>query len=554
MTHLACYAYGVGHADEGVCLRLEIDNYRILLDCGLKNLASLIDNPITTAASASPLTGIAPSTVMSVAAPQIDCVICSHAHTDHAYGLLALHQTFPHIPIYASHITAHLLPLNWPEQTVQNTLCQALPWRSPIEIFDRLTIEFIPAGHLPGAAAILLSYREPHSERVMRVFYSGDFYLSNTRLATGLRLEEIRGLMPDVLILEGSYGTQRHPHRRQQENRLMERIAQALHDQQSILLPVPTIGLGQELLFLLRSHYLFSGRNLDIWVQGLIAMGCDAYLDLISQLPIAVQNFAQTQPLFWDEKVQPRVQRGQPPHQTEPCIVLTDAHTDLSHFCHHGQWLVLFPEATTSTVEWKSHAPTATDPSEAIVTAETYWLSEHSDGNTTLQLIHSLRPQHVLFVHGASDTLADFAHLDELSSRYKIHMPQPGTLVELPVAESAIVDTNLPETRYAGEVAETTTEILISLPIDFTLDPRWKSFADTGVVEAYWQDQQLIIRGMAPTELTSNNAGASQLSRNCLSCQFYRNQRCNNQDSPLFQLQVTPDGYCLEFAATDIAN
>ncbi len=526
MTHLACYAYGVGHADEGVCLRLEIDNYQILLDCGLQNIDGFVET--------------SPSNAAVAAAP--DLVICTHAHTDHARGLLALHRQFPDVPIYASEVTAHLLPLNWPDQPINPDLCRALPWRSPITVLDHLSIELLPAGHLPGAAAILLTYQDPDRQRTTRIFYTGDYFLSNTRLAEGLRLQELRGLMPDVLILEGSYGTIRRPHRRQQENHLMERIAQALTAGESIVLPVPTIGLGQELLFLLRSHHLFSGRNLTIWVDGLVAKGCDAYLDLIAHFPIPVQNFAQHQALFWDTKVQPQVQRGVPhPDAAQPCIVLTESHTDLSQFCDRGKWLVLLPEATLSTLGWQSSTATANAVSQAIVTAETYWLSEHSDGNATLQLIHNLRPQHVVFIHGQPDTLADFAHLNELINRYKVHIPYQGNWVDLPIADQAIAHTTLPETRYEGEVAETQDEILISLPTALMLDPRWQSFADTGVIEAHWQGPQLVIRGLSVQEITGATPNQVTPSRSCFHCKSYQKQRCNNPASPLFQLQVTQD-------------
>jgi Cft2 family RNA processing exonuclease len=542
VTHLACYAYGVGHADEGVCLQLEIDNYRILLDCGLKN-----GHPAVDAATPSDWDDL----INRAAA--IDLIICSHAHPDQAVGLLALHQRWPHIPIYASVATAQLLPLNWPGETVPETFCTALPWRSPIELRDRLTIELIPAGHLPGAATIVLTYQAPH--RSVRVVYSGDFCLSNTRLAEGLRLGELRGLMPDALIVAGTDGTRRHPHRRQQENRLMERLAQALGAGESILLPVPTIGLGQELLFLLRSHYLFSGRDLTIWVDGGLAAGCDAYLDLIDQFPIAVQNFAQNQALFWDDKVQPQIQRGRPDaDHTAPCIVLTDRPIEVSQFCDRGQWLVLFPEASTTSPVGPIAASTA-GRSQAVVTAETYWLSDQSDGNATLQLIHNLRPQHVLFVHGGLASLTEFALLDELNSRYKLHLPRSGSWVELPIAEPPIgPSSSLPETRYEGEVVETAADILISLPTEFATDPRWAGFADTGLVEAYWQDDRLILRGMTPAEIAGNRRQNPEQERSCFNCQGYQNQRCTNPASALFQLQVTPDGYCLAFRSSSTSR
>jgi Cft2 family RNA processing exonuclease len=536
VTHLACYAYGAGQQDDGVCLRIEIDKHRILLDCG------------TTDRSRHP---------SAIGDDDWDLIICSHAHPEHGAGLLSLHQRFPDRPIYASAVTTQLLPLNWRGSAVPTTLCQPLPWRQPIAIADRLTVELVPAGHLPGAAAVILTYQPIDAERPVRVVYTGDFCLSNQRLADGLRLSELRGLMPDALILSGAAGTRRQPHRRQQENRLMERLAQALTVGESILLPLPPIGLGQELLYLLRSHYLFSGRSLTIWVDGAVADGCDAYLDLLDQFPIAVQNFAQSQALFWDDKVQPQVRRGRPPlDRTAPCIVLTDGHTDLGQFCHQGEWLVLLPESPPIADQPLRDRPIAPPPSPnpVRVTAETYALAEHSDGNATCQLIHNLRPQHVIFVHGTIDQLTELVQLDELNSRYKLHLPQSGSGIILPIGEAAMTDRRsqtignpIPETRYEGEVVETAAEILISLPPEFSTDPRWRAFADTGIVEAYWQDDRLLLRGMPPAEIAPPRRPSSAIARSCLHCAAYQAQRCTQPASPLFQLQVTPDGICLAF-------
>src|SRR4028119_1745406 len=325
---LACFPYGVGHGAEGVSLLVQMGPHRIILDCGLADINAL----------------------QAEANLPADFVLCSHAHSDHAQGLLALHETFPQLPIYASEVTTQLLPLNWSGLSAKDipTFCNALPWRSPVEFRDGLVAELFPAGHLPGAAAFLLTYTAPG--RTYRLLYTGDFFLSNSRLVEGLSIEALRGTHPDVLILEGSYGTARHPHRRQQENQLVERIGNAIAQQNSVLLPVPTLGLGQEILMLLRSHHHFTGRNLDIWVDGSVATGCDAYLELLPHFPTSVQTLARHQSLFWDERVRPRVRRLDSEQRNSldqsPCIILTDEAADLSKYnpIDSGSLVVLRPE------------------------------------------------------------------------------------------------------------------------------------------------------------------------------------------------------------------
>ncbi|MBW4440352.1 MAG: MBL fold metallo-hydrolase [Plectolyngbya sp. WJT66-NPBG17] len=532
MTQLDCFPYGAGHGEEGVCLLVRMGPYRILLDCGLADISALADST-----AIEHLSDRAPA----------DVVLCSHAHSDHAQGLLSLHRAFPQLPIYASEATTQLLPLNWLDEPGRvPQFVHALPWRSPVEFQDGLTAELFPAGHLPGAAAILLTYTPPDG-RSHSILYTGDFFLSNSRLVEGLRLEELRGLRPDVVIVEGTYGTARFPHRRQQENLIAERISQALNDRHSVLLPLPMVGLGQELLMLLRSHHLFTGRDLDIWVDGTVASGCDAYLELLLHLPASVQNFAKHQSLFWDDRVRPRVRRLHPEQRSlvseSPCIVLTDFSIDWQEFCEDTpeRWLILQPHH----LEGES---IDVPPEYAI---ETYLLAQHCDGASTTQFIHNLRPQHVIFVHGDPNYLSDLTGLDELHNRYHLHSPASGSLVELPIGETFLQPAP-PETTYEGELAEFGTVVTITLPDAITNDSRWRSLSDTGLVEARWQGQDLILRGLTQRELmTQNNERSSSwdsAEKNCcFRCRHYRGQRCWNPASPLFNFKVTSDGYCPAF-------
>ena len=232
-------------------------------------------------------------------------------------------------------MTTQLLALNWPKLAAseQPRFCQALPWHSPVELRRGLGVQLFPSGHLPGAAAILLTYAAPH--RTYSLVYTGDFFLSNSRLVEGLPLGDLRGLKPDVLILEGSYGTARHPHRRQLENQLAERIHRAIADGYSVLLPTSTLGLGQELLMLLRSHHYFTGRDLDIWVDG---GRCSRLRRLPGNFyPIFLQPFRilpNINPYFGTNECVPAyaayLQNSAVLLGKAPCIIITDETADLS--------------------------------------------------------------------------------------------------------------------------------------------------------------------------------------------------------------------------------
>ena len=519
MNVLSCLPYGVGHSQDGVCLLVRMGPYRILLDCGLADIRPL----------------------QSGKKPPADLVFCTHAHADHARGILPLHLAFPQMPIYASDVTVKLLPLNWSRSTVD--FCQSLPWQTPIEMGENLTAEIFPSGHLPGAAAIFFSYKTP--QRTYKLLYTGDFSLSNFQLVEGLSVELLRGLAPDVLVIEGSYGTTRHPHRRQQEKQLMNRIYRAIAEGQNVLLPVPTLGLGQEILKLLRSHHQFTGQDLDIWVDGDVALACDLYLQIIDDFPASVQNFAKHQPLFWDDRICPRLGRLKGESLAnlgkKPCIILTDQiQNSPSYLEASPSWLILIPD---------HHPPLPPWPEGMAV--ETYLLAEHSDSRNTTQLIHNLRPQHIIFVHGSPNYLADLTSLEELQNRYQLHSPATGTLVELPIGDRFLQPSPLPPSHYEGELNESTTAVTITLPDAITSDPRWSHFADTGLVEARWQGEELLLKGVSQRELLSDTIPGKRVPDTdcCRTCRHQKSQRCWNPESPLYGFKVTGEGCCPVFEA-----
>ena len=535
---VVCYPYGVGHGNEGISLGLTIGSHRILLDCGLEDLTSLDSSP----------------------AP--DAVFLSHAHFEHGRSLAQVKQRWPHVPIYVTAATAALVE----DRELAQSL-QVLPWRMPVKLAADLTLELWPAGHLPGAACALFTYS--YSSRNYRIFYTGDCFLSSTRLVDGLPLAALRGLHPDVLIIEGSLGATRYPNRRQQENQLIEQLRSHLDQSRCVVFPVPMLGLGQELLMLWRSHYHFTGQPLTIWVDPAIARSCDAYLELLAQQPDAfprnVQNFAQHQSIFWDDRINPTIKRLSAAASTlpihAPAVFLVHPATSVDLYCqrHQGSWSVFLPEQADLRA-WQTQINTygpiydwfdsfKNTTTSGTVQLETYQLYSHCDGDGTTQLIHNLRPRHVVFVHGKLDNLSALANLESLQSRYQLHIPLPGNPISL------FLDTRfraLPPPReltFEGTVSDSQEHVSIQLPPTITSDARWQSFADTGIIEARWQGDNLVLRGVDPSELTemTNRLAPDRIA--CDNCQFYQQRSCQQPQSPLFGRLVAPDGHCPEFMA-----
>lgn len=323
---------------------------------------------------------------------------------------------------------------------------------------------------------------------------------------------------------------------------------------------------------LLRSHHHFTGRDVDIWVAGSVALGCNAYLEMLSHFPSSVQNFARHQPLFWDERIRPRVRHlhlkqngknggnngnGSAAMNRFPCIVLTDQEADLSDYClpDSGPWLLLVPQQfgrsaiDPALLQMLEDSPTLNRLLQSgQLSIESYFLGDHCDGTGTTQLIHNLRPQHVIFVHGSPAYLSDLTSLEELQNRYHLHTPAAGIRVDLPIGET-FIQPAAPDARYEGELSAQETAVTIVVPAAITSDPRWQNFADTGLIEARWQGEELILRGLHQRELLHQSSESSLPTdvECCANCLHFRGQRCWNQASPLFGFKVTPEGYCPAF-------
>jgi Cft2 family RNA processing exonuclease len=514
MSELECLPLGIGQDGEGVCLDLRLGQYHFLLDCGLKDL--------------SPLVALSKHHTWSG-------LFCSHAHADHCQGIAELQAIAPDLPIFMTEVTSHLTSLT----CVQPSTSISLDWEQTLEIEPNLFIKLLPAGHIPGAASIWLTYS---SDRDYNVLYTGDFLISNSRLVQGLKLDRFRGSVLDVLIIEGSFGTVKHPHRRVQEHNLVQQIEEAIARGYSILFPVPKVGIGQEILMLLRSHHAFTGKDLDIWIDAGVGTGCDLYLELLDYLPTSVQNFSQHQSLFWDDRISPRIQSLEFIDRSHPSIILIDRDTEWLHNPNlQNPYLIFIPDRE---VELK------TELEDRNIPFTTYLLAEHCDVAGTTQLIHNLKPQHVVFVHGNSNYLTDLANLDELSNKYHIHCPAIGIPLELPVGESFHSLNQASNQRhqlssYAGELAELDSAVMLTLPEEVTSDPRWFNFSDTGLIEARWQGEDLVIRGITQRELL-NTQSEDQGTPSCGTCRFYAGQ-CLNRESPLLGLKVSSDGYCFGF-------
>lgn len=275
-------AFG-GSAEVGRSAYLvELGKRRILIDCGIKPGDSRDQVPAIDQLE------------------HIDALIVTHAHTDHIGWIPALVQKLGDLDIYCSEATAALLPIMledcrrhyfgkvanardvarrlqnadpvdqaYEEEDVRHipNLVITQPFNQQFRLFDDVKATFYPAGHILGAASVML---EEQSGR--RVFVSGDFSsFAQLTVAAAEWPDEIGDV--DLLVLESTYGGRVHDSLGEARE-LMIRLIRETIDQRrgSVILPSFALGRAQELLSLLitaRRAGTLPG-SIPIYVDGMI--------------------------------------------------------------------------------------------------------------------------------------------------------------------------------------------------------------------------------------------------------------------------------------------
>lgn len=246
-------------------LRLD-SGYQILVDCGLKyergdSLASNANFPFQ------------PSS--------INLLILTHAHIDHSGNIPTLIKQGYSGKIICTEPTAALVEnlLNdsvnvqliesknrrkgkkgkyqdakslYGQKDVRNTLehIAVLGFHKKLRISHELTIEFYPAGHILGAASVLLEVTENGVTK--RIGFTGDLGQTGSKIVVDP--EPMPNL--DYLVSESTYGSRLHKSTHSAEETLLEYIRKnCINNPGRLVIPAFSVGRTQAILFTLNQLY-----------------------------------------------------------------------------------------------------------------------------------------------------------------------------------------------------------------------------------------------------------------------------------------------------------
>jgi len=242
-----------GFAEVGrSSMLLSTHESKILLDCGI-NIAGK-----------DSLNTLPRFDITGLEINEIDAIVLSHAHLDHTGFLPALFKYGYRGPVYCSEPTLPLMNLLQKEY-VKNTSGTALYSDKDI---DEVIIHTIPltfgivtdispdvklvlsnSGHILGSASIHLHIGNGDHN----VVYTGDM-----KFGRMFSLENASWNFPRVetMIIESTHGGKEDvfPQREEADTRLIDSINKTTAENGKVLIPVPTVGLSQELILSINMH------------------------------------------------------------------------------------------------------------------------------------------------------------------------------------------------------------------------------------------------------------------------------------------------------------
>jgi KH/beta-lactamase-domain protein len=265
-----------GFAEVGrSCMLLETRESKIILDCGLNMSAK------------DSLAAIPRFDIAGVSMEDIDAVVLSHAHLDHTGFLPALFKYGYRGPVYCTEPTLLLMSILqrdylvhsgknalYSEQDIDSAMAHTITLMHGIvtDISPDVKLVLSNSGHIIGSTSIHLHIGNGEHNLV----YTGDMKFGKT-----LTLENANWNFPRVetMIIESTYGGKEDimcP-REQAENDLATTVQSTVAAGGHVLLPVPAVGISQDLIILLERLTKADSFEANVFVEKIITEATAVY-------------------------------------------------------------------------------------------------------------------------------------------------------------------------------------------------------------------------------------------------------------------------------------
>lgn len=436
---------GATHEVTGSCFYLEANGKHILIDCGLEQGQDFFENQD-----------------IPVPISDIDTVLLTHAHMDHAGKLPLLYKRGFRGTIHATGATTALSKImlqdsahiqmseaEWKNRRARRkgdksieplyTLEDALgaislfvshEYEDKIILYDGIEIRFIDCGHLLGSASIEMWLTEEGDTK--KLVLSGDIGNLNQPLIKDPKyIKEA-----DYVVMESTYGDRNHGGRPDYMNEMAKIIQTTFDKGGNVLIPSFAVGRTQMLLYFIRKikeDNLVKGHdNFKVYVDSPLANEVTGV-------------FMKNVDGYYDEEAMELVEKGINPiafnglktsitveeskainfDKSNKVIIAASGMCDAGRIRHHLKHNLWRPESTVLFVGHQSEGSLGRMILDGVkeiklfgetilVKASTYKLSGmsgHADRDGLMKWISAFesKPKKVFVVHGDKKICEDFS-------------------------------------------------------------------------------------------------------------------------------------------------
>ena len=458
---------GADHEVTGSCHYLECGKTKLLVDCGMEQGGNIYENAD-----------------LPVSCAEIDYVLLTHAHIDHAGYLPLLYARGFRGAIVTTVATGDLCQImlrdsahiqemeaEWKNRKARRAGREEVPPLYTLEdaegalgllevheydqrfaLTEDVQLRFTDAGHLLGSASIEVWCREGDTEK--KIVFSGDIGNKNKPLIRNP--EYIREA--DYVVMECTYGTRDHERGRDHTADLARIVQETLDRGGNVVIPAFAVGRTQELLYFFRKikrEHLVQGHD-----------GFEVYVDS----PLAVEAthvFRENLLRCYDEETRALVEQGINPidfpglrlsvtseeskainFDSRPKVIISAAGMcdagRIRHHLKHNLWReecsVVFagyqaaPTLGRALVDGADSVKLFGETIEVRAHIEVIaGLSGHADRTGLLEWIRAFekKPDMVFMVHGEDNTCSLFAEKLEKEEKIPASAPFSGSIYDL---------------------------------------------------------------------------------------------------------------------------
>lgn len=456
--------HGAAQTVTGSQHLLEVNGYRILLDCGLyqgKRKEAFQRNRD-----------------LPFEEKTIDAMILSHAHIDHSGNIPSLVKNGFHGPIYATHATRDLAGAMLPDSghiqekdaefANKQNLKRGEPTVEPLytqdDAYDSLTyfesinygwtkkilegvdLTFHDAGHMLGSAIVTLDIEDRDAGRDFRLVFSGDL----GRKGLPILRDPSTIDYADLLILESTYGGRVHEAMEDTAKTFKDIIHHIIKTKGVLIIPAFAVGRTQQVVYLLQKLHsageiplipIFVDSPLAIDATSVFRLHPEAFDADVRQYMAAYND----DDIFGFEKLRytRKVEDSKALNSMEGPFVVISASgmMEAGRILHHLRNRIDDPNNVILITGWQAPntlgrrlldhvSPVRIFGEEHIVKAgirKLNGLSGHADSNELTAWVEAMekRPRQTFLVHGEPEpALALKKQLEDTLQLERIHIPE----------------------------------------------------------------------------------------------------------------------------------